>query len=646
MTPEEQKLMDESFTHVDLESKDLVAERIEQLKALFPEIAVEGDGSIDFEKLRLILGDEVDEGQERYAFTWPGKTDAIRQAQTPSTATLRPDETASVDWDTTENLYIEGDNLEALKLLQRGYHGKVKMIYIDPPYNTGHDFVYKDSFQDSIENYKEQAGLSGQSNADTSGRYHSDWLSMMYPRLRLARELLTDDGVIFISIDDNEESNLQNICNEIFGENNFIAKALVKINPRGRNLDQFIAKTCEPVIIYAKDYLNPNTVKPIEKGSDMLAEYSREDQIGKYRPIGLRNRNQAFNPITRPTMYYPLYINPNNGSVSLSQSEDYSIEVYPDAPDGTQTCWTWSKPKITQENSLLFAENTSTGWRVFRKDYASRNGESPKTLAKSLWDEGEFNNDQGKSSIKALFGANVMDFPKSPFLMQRVIEMGTDKDSLVLDFFSGSATLAHACMTTNAKDQGNRHFIMIQMPEKTDPNSTAYRNNLETICEIGEERIRRAGQKIKAEIKEENKQLKLGEELKPIPDIGFRVLKLDSSNFDRVEGGALVDSLIKPDRNHDDIIFEMMLKWGLELSLPMEKTEVTGYPITSIAADELICCMDEGLTVEVLEAIAALEPKRVFFLDSVLTDTIKLNAAQIFKRVGDKLGYEIELRTA
>ncbi|RFT94536.1 site-specific DNA-methyltransferase [Adlercreutzia equolifaciens subsp. celatus DSM 18785] len=638
--------MDESFTHVDLESKDLVAERIEQLKALFPEIAVEGDGSIDFEKLRLILGDEVDEGQERYAFTWPGKADAIRQAQTPSTATLRPDEKDSVDWDTTENLYIEGDNLEVLKLLQRGYHGKVKMIYIDPPYNTGHDFVYKDSFQDSIENYKGQAGLSGQSNADTSGRYHSDWLSMMYPRLRLARELLTDDGVIFISIDDNEESNLQSICNEIFGENNFIAKALVKINPRGRNLDQFVAKTCEPVLIFAKDYLNPNTVKPIEKGSDMLAEYSREDQIGKYRPIGLRNRNQAFNPITRPTMYYPLYINPDNGLVSLTQSEEYYIEIYPDAPDGTQTCWTWSKPKIIQENSLLFAENTSTGWRVFRKDYASRNGESPKTLAKSLWDEGEFNNDQGKSSIKALFGANVMDFPKSPFLMQRVIEMGTDKDSLILDFFSGSATLAHACMTINAKDKGNRHFIMIQMPEKTDSNSTAYRNDLKTICEIGEERIRRAGQKIKTEIEEENKQLKLGEESKPIPDIGFRVLKLDSSNFDRVEGGVLVDNLIKLDRNHDDIIFEMMLKWGLELSLPMEKTEVAGYPITSIAADELICCMDEGLTVEVLEAIAALEPKRVFFLDSVLTDTIKLNAAQIFKRVGDKLGYEIELRTA
>lgn len=250
MTPEEQKLVDESFTHMDLESKDLVAERIEQMKALFPEITVEGDGTIDFGKLRLILGDEVDEGQERYAFTWPGKADAIRQAQTPSTATLRPDEADSVEWDTTENLYIEGDNLEVLKLLQRGYHGKVKMIYIDPPYNTGHDFVYKDSFQDSIENYKEQAGLSDQSNADTSGRYHSDWLNMIYPRLKLARELLTEDGVLFISIDDNELNNLVKLCGEIFGDNNIVATVVVTVKPEGRRYGAF-AKTHEYILAIA-----------------------------------------------------------------------------------------------------------------------------------------------------------------------------------------------------------------------------------------------------------------------------------------------------------------------------------------------------------------------------------------------------------
>lgn len=253
MTPEEQKLVDESFVKMELESENLVADRIEQLKALFPEIAVEGEGGIDFEKLRLILGDEVDEGQERYAFTWPGKANAIRQAQTPSTATLRPDEQDSVDWDTTENLYIEGDNLEVLKLLQRGYHGKVKMIYIDPPYNTGHDFVYKDSFQDSIANYKEQAGLSGQSNTDTSGRYHSDWLSMMYPRLRLARELLSDDGILIASIDDNELKNLREICDEIFGELNLmgILQWRRRQNADSRNQTK-ISPDNEYLLVYGK----------------------------------------------------------------------------------------------------------------------------------------------------------------------------------------------------------------------------------------------------------------------------------------------------------------------------------------------------------------------------------------------------------
>lgn len=265
MTPEERELVDESFKKIDLESEDLVADRIDQLKTLFPEIAVEGDGTIDFEKLRLILGDEVDEGQERYAFTWPGKADAIRQAQTPSTATLRPDKADSVNWDTTENLYIEGDNLEVLKLLQRGYHGKVKMIYIDPPYNTGHDFVYRDKFEDTIENYKEQAGLSSQSNADTSGRYHSDWLSMMYPRLRLARELLRDDGVIFISIDDNEQKNLKELCDEIFGEASFVGQAVWQ-KRTSPDMRKRFSTGHEYVLIYVKD---------IEKLSDAIGHRCR-----------------------------------------------------------------------------------------------------------------------------------------------------------------------------------------------------------------------------------------------------------------------------------------------------------------------------------------------------------------------------------
>lgn len=622
MTPEEQKLMDESFTHVDLESKDLVAERVEQLKALFPEIAVEGDGSIDFEKLRLILGDEVDEGQERYAFTWPGKADAIRQAQTPSTATLRPDEKDSVDWDTTENLYIEGDNLEVLKLLQRGYHGKVKMIYIDPPYNTGHDFVYKDSFQDSIENYQEQAGLSGQSNADTSGRYHSDWLSMMYPRLRLARELLTDDGVVFVSIDDSEAKNLRHLLDEVFGESNFIADVIWKHTQQSKNDERYFSRQYNYTLCYcrAKDKLKPFSFERTEQDN---INYSNPDND----PKGAWRSGDVRSPNPRPTLCYQIQ-----------------------APDGTlidppANGWRWSKDTVEEKIATgeIKFKNDNSG--IIRKIYLSdQEGRTPE----NLWSGQEFGTTRNAAQeIKDLFdGIQIFDTPKPRELIQKMLELQSMQDGIMLDFFSGSASSAHGLLVYNVLHRAKNHFIAIQLPEATLPDSHAYKYGFHNIAEIGKERIRRAGQKIKAEIEEENKQLKFGEEPKPIPDLGFRVLKLDSSNFDEVPDGTLVDNLIKPGRTHDDIIFEMMLKWGLELSLPMEKTEVAGYPITSIAADELICCMDEGLTVEVLEAIAALEPKRVFFLDSVLTDTIKLNAAQIFKRVGDKLGYEIELRTA
>ncbi len=613
---------------MDLKSKDLVAERVEQLKTLFPEIAVEGDGTIDFEKLRLILGDDVDEGQERYAFTWPGKADAIRQAQTPSAATLRPDEADSVDWDTTENLYIEGDNLEVLKLLQRGYHGKVKMVYIDPPYNTGHDFVYKDSFQDTIENYREQAGLSSQTNADTSGSYHSQWLSMMYPRLKLARELLTDDGLIFISINDIEQVNLEKLCDELFGAENKVMTFVWKNKYGPGALTKGAASLHEYILCYAKNY--PSNLES-ELSEEEVAKYktfdSKRSTRGGYitQPLATKSKDD------RPNLVYPLI---HEGK-----------EIWPDKQ------WIWSKERLyeAQEKDELVINEKNGKYSVRFKQYLrDENGRIRKGKPLSLL-SGFFNQD-GTKEIESLFGERIFDFPKPTklirdFLAYRINEI--DDDSfVVMDFFSGSAATADAVMQLNAEDGGARHYILVQLPEQTPEKSLASKRGYDNICKIGEERIRLAGLKIKSEIEEENRQLKLDEDPKPVPDIGFRILKLDSSNFDQVEGGTLVDNLIKPGRTHDDIIFEMILKWGLELSLPMEKTEVAGYPITSIAADELICCMDEGLTVEVLEAIAALEPKRVFFLDSVLTDTIKLNAAQIFKRVGDKLGYEIELRTA
>lgn len=631
MTPEEQKLIDERFTHMDLESKDLVAERIEQLKALFPEIAVEGDGSIDFEKLRLILGDEVDEGQERYAFTWPGKADAIRQAQTPSTATLRPDEADSVDWDTTENLYIEGDNLEVLKLLQRGYHGKVKMIYIDPPYNTGHDFVYKDSFQDSIENYKDQAGLSGQSNADTSGRYHSDWLSMMYPRLRLARELLSEDGIIAISIDDNELNSLRFICDEILGSPNFIDTIIWKKRYGGGPKEKYLVTLQDYVLIYAKD---------ISMIQDITVPLT-EESIQRYYTKQDSNFDKR-----GPYRTHPLEANK-----TLDARENLVFPIV--APDGTEVWpkrqWLWSKERVREaldNNEIEFAKSNDGGWSVQTKQYLKlEDGSIRRGKLQSIIDD--VYTQHGTNEILDIFGdAKIFSYPKPTQFLIKLFDMIPDTSALFLDFFSGSASSMDALMKMNLHDGGTRKAICIQLPECSFGNKKAEELGLSNLCEIAEERLRRVGKQIEADVNASNAQLTLSGESTRMPDIGFRILKLDSSNFDQVEGGALVDNLIKPGRTHDDIIFEMMLKWGLELSLPMEKTEVAGYPITSIAADELICCMDEGLTVEALEAVAALEPKRVFFLDSVLTDTIKLNAAQIFKRIGDKLGYEIELRTA
>lgn len=627
MTPEEQKLVDESFATMNLESEDLVADRVEQIKVLFPEVAVEGDGTIDFEKLRLILGDEVDEGQERYAFTWPGKADAIRQAQTPSTATLRPDKADSVDWDTTENLYIEGDNLEVLKLLQRGYHGSIDMIYIDPPYNTGHDFVYSDSFQSPIANYREQAGISGQSNANSSGRYHSNWVSMMYPRLRLARELLADDGVIFISIDDNEFKNLAKVCDEIFGEECFVTDIAWRSADASSNDAKSFSADYNHTLVYSK---HPGYV------ANRLPRSEKDNQHYKNPdndPNGPWFSGNVSSPNPRDNLRYQL-TTPSGKSI---------------APPSNG--WRWSQERMEEmisRGEVVFSEDES---RIIKKTYLKdQKGIVPSNLWADLEDTGH--NRNAKYELVRLFPelptSALFSTPKPTKLIRKMLKVinTPQKESFtILDFFAGSSTTMAAVMEENASDGKKRRSILVQLPEPLPGDSPAKDQGYETLSDMGIERMRRSGQAILAEIEENNAQLKLGEKPRDTPDIGFRVLKLDSSNFDDVSGGALYDNIVKTDRSHDDIIFEMMLKWGLDLSLPMENVEIEGYPATSIAADELICCMDEGLTVPVLEAIAAREPKRVFFLDSILNDTLKLNAAQIFKRVGDRLGYQIELRT-
>ena len=615
---------------VDLESENLVDDRLNKLKELMPEVFTES--GIDFDKLKLELGDEVDEGQERYAFTWPGKADAIRQSQIPSSATLRPcmEKSRSRDGEDgsfdSDNIYIEGDNLEVLKLLQRGYHGKVKMIYIDPPYNTGHDFVYKDNFGNSIDNYKEQAGLAGQSNADTSGRYHSDWCSMMYPRLRLARELLTDDGVIFISIDDNEDRNLRILCDEVFGEANFVSQLIWERAYSPKNDAKYVSNSHDYVLVYAKS-IERFVIGRLPRTDEANARYKNPDNDprGVWKPSDLSVKTYS------PDSDYP--ITTPSGRV-----------VEP--PAGR--CWRLSRNAFRerlQDNRIWFGPNGDSVPCIKRfLTELKYDGMAPTSIM--FYKEVGHSQEGAKELVSLFDGKGYFDGPKPTKLLQRLITLANlSTGDIVLDFFSGSASTAHAMFLQELGKDERYRFILAQLPEPCDPKRDAYKDGYETLCDIGEGRIRRAGDKIKTELEESSRQLKLGEEPKQLPDIGFRVFKLDNSGIEKPEPGQLLFDVVKPDRSDMDIVFEMMLKWGLELTLPVEKFDVAGYPIWSVACDELVCCMSRGLTIEALEAIADMEPRRVLILDSVLDDTLKLNAVQIFKHAGERMGYEIELRT-
>ena len=682
------------MNHMKFESPDMTAQNIDRIAALFPNCITEMldeehstpekkvyKRAVNFELLKQMLSPDVVDGDEAYEFTWVGKKAAIVEANKPIRKTLRPCVAESKDWDTTENLYIEGDNLEVLKLLQESYLGKVKMIYIDPPYNTGNDFIYADDFMRSQEEENEQMGMYDEDenrlfkNTDTNGRFHSDWCSMIYSRLMLARNLLTEDGVIFISIDDNEAFNLKEICDEVFGSGNFVAQLAVQLNPRGRNLDRYVAKTHESVLIYVRDYLNTASILGIEKEGKMVDEYNKTDERGAYRLIGLRNRNQAFNPVTRPNLYYPLYVNPCTRAVSTVKTDSFTDEVFPDTPDGIKTCWTWMKKKVESENNLITAERTGSEWRIYRKDYLiSEDGTTATTLVKSLWTENTINNDYGKKAIKELFGANVMSFPKPPELIKRMASIGSHQDSIVLDFFSGSATTAHAVMQLNAEDGGHRKFIMVQLPEKCDEASEAYKAGYKNICEIGKERIRRAGMKIKDNLEQNGTDIQyLHKELKKAPtknicgfdvpiiparwskadeteenrklseslDIGFRVLKLDDTNMkdvyyapDDYDQGMLVglESNIKDDRTDLDLLFGCLIDWGLPLSLPYKSEQIDGCTVHTYNDGDLIACFDANIPKSVVKEIAQRKPLRAVFRDSGFASSPeKINVFEIFK---------------
>lgn len=652
---------------------------MEALKGVAPEVVSES--GVDLEKLAILIGEDknLSDKLERYNFTWPDKRKAIKSALTPSSGTLRPAPKESVNWDNTKNLYIEGDNLEVLKLLQKSYFGKIKMIYIDPPYNTGKEFVYPDDYADNIQNYLELTGQINESgrrittNTETSGRYHTNWLNMMYPRLKLARNLLRDDGVIFISIDDHEVSNLRKICDEIFGEENFVGFIVVQLNPRGRHLDRFIARTHEYIAIYTKNSENINSIYGFSKEGKMLEEYNRHDENGPYRLLGLRNRNQSFNPTTRPTMYFPLYVNPQNCKISLDPDVDYTIEIFPDTPDGTKTCWTWSKEKILKDNSLLEAEKTPNGWRIFRKDYLfDKDNRESTTLAKSIWLDKDIANDYGRKSIKDIFNASVMDFPKAVSLLKKITKIGSSSDDIILDFFSGSATTAHAVMELNKEDGGNRQFIMVQLPEPCGEDSEAFKAGYKNICEIGKERIRRVIKKIDAEYAESEKstqgELDLGAPAKQKPDLGFKVFKLDTSNFipwdsnpDNLSEESLQRSLsnIKLDRSQQDLLYELFLKLGVTLNTPYQKVELAGKYMYDIGYGSIYACLDDDLDMDFCKAMIAyhdaqfpkeeskdkkeerelekyrLETTTFIFRDSSFADdNIKTNILQTLRQMG------------
>jgi len=629
------------ITTLDGKTPDIAEENIQKLKQLFPEVFTEG--KIDFEKLQQVLGEYVEDNNERYNFTWNGKGRALRLSQTPSLGTLRPCKEESKNWDTTQNLYIEGDNLEVLKLLQKSYYGKVKMIYIDPPYNTGKDFVYKDDFHDSLENYKritgqvDSNGNAISTNTETSGRYHTDWLNMMYPRLRLARNLLTEDGVIFISIDENEVANLRKICDEIYGENNFVAQITTLCNPKGRSQDMYFATNHEYILIYSKSKL-PKGYFSIDKTKDqIIREYPEIDEFGeRYRLLELRNTHREFGKHNRKNLYYPFYVNTSTGEVALEENNEF-IPVFPDWEDGFEGCWTWDIKKSQQDLNLLVAKEVNGNWKIYRKNYAS----GAKKMLKTIFNDKEFYTEKGQKVFLDLFQTKEKLFqaPKSVDLIKVLVSTITEENDIILDFFSGSSTTAHAVMQLNSEEGGKRKFIMVQLPEPTDEKSEAYKAGYKNICEIGKERIRRAGEKIK-----EEKGL-VAQNL----DIGFKVLKLDTSNirkwqpdYNDIEQSLMdyVDNYVEG-RTELDVVFEIMLKYGLDLTYPVDEFTIAQKKVYSIGLGMLMICLDDEITTDVARGILAKikelspESSRVVFKDNGFkTDSNKTNIKEILKSGG------------
>ena len=640
-----------------LQTHNIVDENIKRIAELFPNCLTERldengkpEAAIDFDQLRQELSKDIVEGpEERYQFTWPDKRNAIRLANAPTTDTLRPCREESVDFDNTQNLYIEGDNLEVLKLLRENYLGKVKMIYIDPPYNTGNDFVYNDDFAQTTGDYIHNSGQEDEegnrlvANTESNGRFHTDWLNMIYPRLKVAKDLLSEDGVIFISIDDNEVENMRKLCDEIFGAINYVGQVIVVNNPKGRNDTKHFAICNEYAIVYGKrDY----ETHGLPLSEEQISLFDKEDDNGnKYQLRDLRKRGNADNRSDRPNMFFPIYYNPNTKQVSLEKHEEW-VEILPIKGNGTDGRWRWGKDRVEKYLSLMVPKQVKgkDKWGMEYKIYLDPklnplidDEEEISSKPKTIWQDSLISSDIARRTLKALMEANIFDFPKSVELIKRFALIGSGKDSVVLDFFSGSATTAHAVMQLNAEDGGNRKFIMVQLPEATDEKSEAYKAGYKNICEIGKERIRRAGKKIVEEQNAQQADLFSGE--KKHLDVGFRVLKLDSSNMQDVyyspeqfNEELLFEDNIKHDRTDEDLLFQAMIELGIELSAKIEQREIAGKTVWSVADNYLMACFDKDVNETAITEIARQHPYYLVLRDSSLaTDNVADNFEQIWE---------------
>lgn len=613
---------------------------VEKLKAVFPEVFA--DGKVDFDKLQGLLGHYIADDKEKYSFSWKGKADSLRLAQKRSTGTLRPCKEESKNWDTTQNLYIEGDNLEVLKLLQSSYLNSVKMIYIDPPYNTGNDFVYTDDFADGIAHYKEVTGQATKSNPETAGRYHTNWLNMMYPRLKLARNLLTDDGVIFISIDDNEQANLKKLCDEVFGEDNFIAIIPWRKRTAKSDVPFGVSQDYEWILIYAK---SQDFSAAIEGGTRKYFE--TPDFPG--RPWRIHDLTKQTSASERPKSFFTL-VNPKTGK-EYPANPNRTWAITEDTFEGY-----YKQGKIVFPDDYDFLNITQPAFRYFKDDDEKKAGEKFGCIAVSTNLPKEIGmTKEGTAEITELFEKKVFGFPKPVALLKFLISITTkfDKDAIVLDFFSGSATTAHAVMQLNAEDGGHRKFICVQLPEKTDEQSEAYKAGYKTICEIGKERIRRAGEKIlkesgdrRVESGEDDRNSTLNSQNSTL-DIGFKVFKLDSSNLVKWDNTPTTDEeevkkriqqslfYLVEGREDLDLVYEIMLKYGLSLTLPVEERKfdgVTAYIINHPDYKVLIC-LEPNITLSAVEEMDKETIGTYIFADRCFADAnILSNTEEILKK--------------